>query len=177
MTRVELTVIGRPQPAGSKRAFAVRRDGKPTGKIAVVEDAKRSRPWQALVIDAAHQAAGEELQGPLQLEVDFYVARPAGHYGTGRNRDRLKPSAPPYPATRPDVTKLLRGVEDAITNAGVWHDDAQIVTQIARKRYGHPERAEIAIETIAPAPAPDCPYCAPDELCALCLAAAGLFDA
>lgn len=146
MTALEFTVLGRPQPAGSKRAFAVRRGGALTGKVAVVEDAKRSRPWQALVKAAAHDAIGEHdpLAGPLYLEVTFYIARPAGHYGTGRNAGTVKAGSPRWPAVRPDATKLLRGLEDALTGLA-WRDDAQIVVQLARKRYGLPERAEVLI--------------------------------
>jgi Holliday junction resolvase RusA-like endonuclease len=145
---IEFTVLGRPAPAGSKRAFAVRKGGKPTGQVAVVDDNKRSKPWQELVSSAAAAAVdGAKLDGPLLLEVDFYVARPAGHFGSGRNAGTVRASAPPFPAVRPDVTKLVRGLEDALTGV-VWRDDAQIVTQTVRKRYGWPERAEVSVLTI-----------------------------
>jgi Holliday junction resolvase RusA-like endonuclease len=145
---IEFTVLGRPAPAGSKRAFAVRKGGKPTGQVAVVDDNKRSKPWQELVSSAAAAAVdGAKLDGPLLLEVDFYVARPAGHFGSGRNAGAVRASAPPFPAVRPDVTKLVRGLEDALTGV-VWRDDAQIVTQTVRKRYGWPERAEVSVLTI-----------------------------
>ena len=134
--RLEFTVLGKPQPAGSKRGIPIYRGKKGakqfTGRVAVVDDAKRSKPWQALVSAAAADAlgGGEQLAGPLVLEVDFYVTRPAGHYGSGRNAEVLRAAAPRYPTTRPDVTKLLRGVEDALTSV-VWHDDAQVVEQVA----------------------------------------------
>lgn len=139
-------VLGRPQPAGSKRAFAIRRKGVITG-IAVTDDAKGSRPWKDSVIVAARDAlnGAKPLTGPLQLDVAFYVSRPAGHYGTGRNRHLVKASSPRYPAVRPDATKLLRAVEDAMTEAGVWRDDAQVVAQTVVKYYGSPDRAEIEV--------------------------------
>jgi Holliday junction resolvase RusA-like endonuclease len=145
---IEFTVLGHAQPAGSKRAFAARRGGVPTGRVVVVDDNKRAKPWQELVSSAAAAAVdGARLEGPLLLEVDFYVARPAGHFGRGRNADVVRASAPAFPAVRPDVTKLVRGVEDAMTGI-VWRDDAQVVTQTARKRYGWPERAEVVVQTI-----------------------------
>ena len=60
---------------------------------------------------------------------------------------------------RPDATKLVRAVEDALTGL-VWRDDAQVVIQTVRKRYGHPERAEIFVQEINvmlpdPDPLPD----------------------
>lgn len=152
--RLEFTALGRPQPAGSKQAFAVRRGGKPTGQVAVKESNEaRVRPWQAVVADAALEAlnGAGRLEGPLLLEVDFYLGRPAGHYGTGRNAGVVKASSPAYPIVMPDTTKLLRALEDALTGI-VWRDDAQVVTQVARKRYaaqGAPERAEILVMEVA----------------------------
>jgi Holliday junction resolvase RusA-like endonuclease len=143
---IEFTVLGRAQPAGSKRQVLNRK----TGQTFVVDDNPRSKPWQELVASAAAAAldGARALEGPLLLEVDFYLARPPGHYGTGRNAGNVKDSAPAFPAVRPDATKLLRGLEDALTGL-VWRDDAQVVTQTARKRYGWPERAEVTIMTAA----------------------------
>ena len=154
--RLEFTVLGRPQPAGSKRAFLIRKGGKPAG-VAVTDDAKKSRPWKDSVSAAAHEYLDGRppLTGPLLLEVDFYVARPAGHFGTGRNAGVVRPAAPRFPAVRPDVTKLVRAVEDALTGL-VWRDDAQVVIQTVHKRYGHPERAEVLVQEInAMLPNPD----------------------
>lgn len=82
------------------------------------------------------------LDGPLELLVVFTVPRPKGHYGARG----LRPSAPEYPAVRPDVTKLLRAVEDACTGI-VWRDDAQIIEQHATKRYGEPASAWVRVAT------------------------------
>jgi len=152
MTDLEFEIIGHPQPAGSKRAFAVRQAGQLTGRVAVADDNPRSRSWKNQVAEAAARFAHAQrvdglLAGPLALEVTFTLARPVGHYGSGRNRHRLRPTAPDYPAVRPDVTKLLRGVEDALTGV-LWRDDAQIVTQTASKRYGSPEGARVAVRTL-----------------------------
>lgn len=70
------------------------------------------------------------LTGPLQLDVTFAIARPKGHYG----KRGLLPSAPLFVTVRPDVTKLLRGLEDALTGV-LWRDDAQVVKQHACKVY------------------------------------------
>lgn len=142
---IRFQVLGRAQPAGSKRAFA----NPKTGKMIVTDDNRRSRPWKQEVAAVAYQAmaGGPLLTGPLDLRVVFYVARPRGHYGTGRNADRVRPSAPPYPAVKPDVTKLVRGLEDACTGV-VWRDDAQVVIQRVRKVYGAPERADVEVRQL-----------------------------
>ena len=42
------------------------------------------------------------------------------------------------------MLKLARAVEDAMSGV-VYRDDAQVVTEVLRKRYGEPARAEVAI--------------------------------
>jgi Holliday junction resolvase RusA-like endonuclease len=58
------------------------------------------------------------------------------HYGTGRNAELVKLSAPIFKATAPDSDKLIRLIGDALTIAGVIADDALIVRILAEKRYG-----------------------------------------
>lgn len=144
MTEIAFTVLGRPQTAGSKKAFAHRT----TGRIIVTDDNKRSKPWMQAVAAEAYNHVDELLDGPLELEVTFYLVRPKGHYGSGKNSATVKASAPAFPATRPDTTKLLRAVEDALTGVA-YRDDGQIVDQVARKRFGAPERAEIVVRRAA----------------------------
>jgi len=84
------------------------------------------------------------LEGPLELKLTFYQPRRASHFGSGRNSAKLKPSAPIYPDKRPDLTKLIRAVEDALTGI-VWRDDAQVVMQRAAKLYGEPARVVVSV--------------------------------
>jgi len=50
----------------------------------------------------------------------------------GKNTSRL------IPTTKPDVTNLVKGVEDALTGI-IWHDDAQVAMLKAMSAYGvHP---------------------------------------
>jgi Holliday junction resolvase RusA-like endonuclease len=148
---LQFIVLGRPQPAGSKRAF----QHKTTGRIIVTDQNQRARPWMqdiaAIAHEAMRQTTGKDhpdlLAGPLELEVSFFLTRPKGHYRTGRNAHLLRDAAPRYPVTMPDATKMLRAVEDALKHV-VWHDDAQVVEQACRKRYGTPERCEISIRAL-----------------------------
>lgn len=139
---ITFTAIGQPQPAGSKRAFR----HNVTGRVMVADANVRSKPWQAVVAAAGADAmAGRELlDEPLLVRMVFFAPRPRGHYGTGRNRERLKPSAPLQPATRPDVLKLARGVEDALSGV-CWRDDALIVVEHLEKHYGTPPRVVVEI--------------------------------
>lgn len=139
---IRFTALGIPAPAGSKKGFY----NPKAGRVIITDDSKRSRPWKALVSDAALEAmnGGGLMRGPLSLSVTFFFSRPKGHYGSGSNSNKVRASAPAVPATRPDCTKLLRAVEDAC-NGTVWKDDAQVVDQHVWKRYGEPARAEVAV--------------------------------
>ncbi len=156
MRSIEFTVYGVPMPAGSKKGFY----NAKTKRVIITDASDKSRPWKALVHDAAGQAmrapeanpygfqdpAGylPPLEGPLTLEVTFVLPRPKGHFG----KHGLRPSAPTYPAVRPDTTKLLRGVEDAMQSV-CYDDDAQIVEQVIRKVYGDVPRCEVRVSEIA----------------------------
>lgn len=145
---LQFTVHGLAQSAGSKRAFPFQ---KPDGTLGVrvTDDNKKSKSWQGHVTDVATEAmdGSELLEGPLQLVLLFCVPRPSGHFGTGKNSGVLKDSARPFPTVKPDITKLIRGVEDALTGV-VWRDDAQVVAQAALKVYGEPARVEITVNSM-----------------------------
>lgn len=132
---VSFFVKGKPQPAGSKRAFVIKKAGAYTGRAIVTDANPKARDWK---IDVQHEAqcwVSEPWNCPIRLSLTFTMQRPKSHYRTGQNSHLQKQSAPLYPASKPDATKLCRGVEDAMTGIA-WVDDAQIVTQHVRKRYG-----------------------------------------
>ena len=69
----------------------------------------------------------------VKLSAKFYFQRPKSHYGTGRNAETLRDSAPPEHIQTPDTDKLLRLLCDALTIAGVIVDDRLIVAVVGRK--------------------------------------------
>jgi Holliday junction resolvase RusA-like endonuclease len=148
VTELCFTVHGKAEPAGSKRAFAIKRGGVPTGRVAVVDANPKAKSWQHDVKHSALEAmtgAGLVLvAGPVNVSMTFYTPHPKSHYGTGRNATVLKPSAPRFPTGRPDSLKLARGTEDALTGI-VWRDDAQVVDLDVHKRYGCSRRCEIVV--------------------------------
>jgi Holliday junction resolvase RusA-like endonuclease len=77
----------------------------------------------------------EPFRGAVELRLGFDLQRPVGHFGTGRNAGIVKASAPAWPTVAPDTDKLARCVGDAITDAGLWKDDAQVAVLHAAKRY------------------------------------------
>lgn len=142
-------VEDRPAPQGSKRSY---------GKGRMVEMSKYLKPWRNAVTAAAIERRSEagadgclfEQGVPLALRVTFWHKRPKSHYGTGRNSTRLRDDAPTYVTTTPDLSKLIRSTEDAITASGVWHDDNQVVHHDPWQKYSDTgfEGAEIEIRVV-----------------------------
>lgn len=154
MEPLKFTVIGQPQTAGSKRAFVLRRRGgeiitRANGSpiVNVTDDNAKSKGWRQTVAWSARQAfSGELLRGALSVEFMFYRPRPKGHFRTNGELNKAGAEAP-HPTTKPDVLKLARAAEDALTGV-VWGDDAQIVDERLVKRWGEPARLEVVITTL-----------------------------
>jgi len=145
MKELDFFVPGIPQTAGSKRVFL----NKKTGKPIVTDDCKRGKDWRATVQHFALAATINKtlLEGAIQCDMSFVLLRPKGHYGTGKRKRTLKPSAPMHPTKRPDRGKLARAVEDALTGV-IWRDDAQVVCGDIVKRYGEQPGVHISIKEL-----------------------------
>jgi Holliday junction resolvase RusA-like endonuclease len=138
---ISFIVLGKPEPAGSKRAlpFAGKRGMHPI----VVDANRKAAPWKAHVAATARQAySGPLLQGPLEMSLRFVVVRPGGHYSKATGK--LLPSAPPCPTVKPDLLKLARGVEDALSGV-IYRDDALIVIEHLIKVYGEPASVQVEV--------------------------------
>ena len=130
-------VLGLPAPQGSKTHVG---DGR------MVESSKRVKPWRRQVAAAyADRNFGDMLDGPVSIIVDFYLPRPKAHYGTGRNRGQLRPSAPTRPAVKPDVDKLARAVDQPI-DAAVSYPQASRLGFIGQQ---HDDRAAYCAVLVA----------------------------
>jgi Holliday junction resolvase RusA-like endonuclease len=94
-----------------------------------------------------HMNGEKPLDGPLAVQFVFFLPRPKGHYGTGKNAGKLKPSAPKYHIKKPDCDNLEKFVADCL-NGLVWKDDSQIIKSITEKHYSEQPRTEIIIEVV-----------------------------
>ena len=138
---VHIRVEGIPAPQGSHKAYIVGKVGGPQRAV-IVNDNAKTRPWKDAVRDAArwtvlvdHPQPWTPMSGAVEVVLTCWLPRPKSHYGTGRNTDRLKESAPDYPTVKPDCDKLLRAALDSLGEAGVWADDAQVIEAHSAKRY------------------------------------------
>jgi Holliday junction resolvase RusA-like endonuclease len=133
MARPELAieVYGTPGPQGSKTGFVIKsKNPAARGRVVMKESSDKVKPWRQDVKLAAETAIeGLDwvlLDGPLVVRMVFSFCRPAGHYGSGRNAGVLKASSPLRPAVYPDLSKLVRSTEDALTHT-IWRDDSRVV--------------------------------------------------
>lgn len=133
---VSFRVTGDPQPGGSKRAFVFTPKGGGKPRASVTDDNPDAKPWKAAVAaEAAAAMRGRKIfNQPVKVSMVFRLRRPKGHYGTGRNAATIKASAPAYPDKKPDVLKLARSTEDAMSGI-VYVDDTTTIDLHVTKLY------------------------------------------
>ena len=107
---VTIVAYGTPAPQGSKRHV---------GRGVMVESSKAVKPWREAVKTAALEVMDGRpaLDGPLRVSMVFTVRKPTSAPKSRRT----------WPDRTPDLSKLCRATEDALTEAGVWTDDARVV--------------------------------------------------
>jgi len=134
--QIEIRVWGIPAPQGSKQVR-----GYVAGRAILGESSKAVAPWRVDVRAATqNQYTGAVIDAPISICCTFLFSRPKGHFGTGRNADRLKPSAPRHLTSvrHGDLDKLLRSTFDGLSQSaggGLITDDSLIVQVMADKRY------------------------------------------
>jgi crossover junction endodeoxyribonuclease RusA len=111
---VLIVVYGQPAPQGSKRFLGVK-----GGKGVMVESSKKVRPWRQDVKAAAIAVrnGSAAIDAPVSVRMVFTLAKPT----SAPKRRRT------YAMRKPDLSKLARSTEDALTDAGLLVDDARIV--------------------------------------------------
>ena len=95
------------------------------------------KPWRAQIISMLNRHRPEDWDpsAPISLTATFRLQRPQGHYGTGKNANRLKASAPEFHIVKSDLDKLLRSILDSIEQSGLARGDQQVCSINAAKRW------------------------------------------
>lgn len=133
------------------RAFAKAGCGCPAMVNTIDDNEAELQPWREAVGWAARIAyKGEKLDCLMVMSLVFVKPRPKSHYGTGRNAEVLKDSAPAQPGVKPDTGKLARAVEDALTGV-LYTDDSLLVDTFHSKRYCHRWEPERVLVSLRPA--------------------------
>jgi len=107
---------------------------------------EKGKTWRSDVKDAARKVyCGLPTTSPVIISMEFVMERPKCHFGSGKNSSVLKSSSPTCHIYKPDVLKLSRAVEDALTGI-IWKDDSQIWSETLVKRYGPCAGVEVLID-------------------------------
>lgn len=132
---LRFTAFGTPRPQGSAKAF-VRGN-----RAFITSDNAKLKPYRHTLTQVANEELRKTLpEGPLcprgvpvEVFVLWTLAKP-----------KSKPKRVTQPTCKPDTDKLCRAVLDSLTGVG-YEDDAQVVSLVARKQYGSPERTEVRV--------------------------------
>jgi Holliday junction resolvase RusA-like endonuclease len=129
---LQIVVYGSPAPQGSKRFVGMR-----GGRGVMIESSAKVRPWRQDVKLAAEEAraGAPPLDCALRVSMVFTVPKPKSAPKTRRT----------FPDRKPDLSKLARSTEDALTDAGVLADDARIV-EFVRLAKVYPGEDPAALE-------------------------------
>ena len=132
---IDFTVLGKPEPQGSIRAFMI------GGKPRLTSANAKMKPWRQQVGMMALAArptsdiwAGRHV--PVRVHYIFVLDPPA-----------KMPKGRTAPSVKPDIDKLIRACTDALTGI-IYVDDGQVVECAASKQYGQPTRTVISVEKI-----------------------------
>jgi len=118
---MRIEVRGTPGPQGSKRYV---------GNGRMIESSAKVKPWRQDVKAEAQRLLANykllhgvdwiPLDRPLCVTMVFTLPKPQ----SAPKRRKT------YPDRKPDLSKLIRSTEDALTDAGLWRDDARVVQYV-----------------------------------------------
>lgn len=133
-----IAVIIEGTPIAKKRPRFARR-----GKFVTTYNCQESEEGKFLML--ARQQIPEMIYGPVSVSIAFFMKRPKSHYGTGKNSNNIKQSAPLKHISKPDIDNLQKMVYDCL-NRVAWVDDSCVFEAYCRKEYSDRPRTEITIK-------------------------------
>jgi Holliday junction resolvase RusA-like endonuclease len=138
---IQFRVDGLPQTKGSTKGFAIPNKARPgKHRVVITNDNTKNKGWAALVSAEAQKHRPKALiTGPVDLTLIFYLPIPKS----------LPKSKRTWHIKKPDLSKLTRSVEDALTGI-VWRDDSQIMDSCQRKVYSDTPGVNIIVQAIIP---------------------------
>jgi Holliday junction resolvase RusA-like endonuclease len=139
VSEVRFTAFVKPEPQGSSKAFIVKGQWGKSDRAVITSDNKDLKSFRSEVTREAIRAVAAlnhprpmaAKHVPVSIEIDFYFQKPPS---ISKKRTEM--------VVRPDADKCIRSVLDSCTGV-LFEDDAQVVSIVARKHYGTPERVEV----------------------------------
>jgi len=134
-------VLGEPKAQSRHRHFKM----PGTDHVSTYDPSVKAKDSFISIIH--HDAPKEPWSVPICMELNFYMGRPKGHYGSGKNASVLKASAPEWHTGKPDIDNLAKLVQDAM-NKVFYRDDSLICQIVCRKLYSERPRTEIIVKSL-----------------------------
>lgn len=138
---IRFTIPGPAVPQGRPRLTT-------RGRYPHAYDPQESRRYKLLVGMAARSAMIEQgiapMDGPVMLCVQEFRAIPQS-WSRKKREAALEGSI--FPTTKPDMSNIVKGIEDAM-NGIVWHDDSQVVITRTMKIYDETPRVEVEVKEV-----------------------------
>ena len=135
------TVIGEPRGKQTRTNIIHRGGGKSPF-------AGQRRTTQTIIYEnrvlACFQAAYPDWQpitGPVQLNIKAQLLIPAG---TSKVKRLLMLARKLWPLKKPDLSNILKAVEDGLKGAA-WLDDKQVCVVVMMKQYGEQPRVDVVL--------------------------------
>lgn len=134
MKEFTFRVEGDPKPKGSYRqiinhgkpVFIPMSKGEPVWRRKV--DAAATKEWESQYDD-------DPIETAVSVDITFLMRKP-------KSAKRL------YPTVVPDLDKLIRSTLDAIQDARIYKNDAQVIKLSCRKLYADPDVEPGAVITL-----------------------------
>jgi Holliday junction resolvase RusA-like endonuclease len=115
--------------------------------VVIQDNSERQKPWASIAL-TAQQKGCSIIDGPVEIRLRFVMPRLKSHFRTVKGAPGpVKPNAPLYHTSKPDLDKLIRCVKDALTSVA-WKDDSQVADVTAIKCYGERPGVFISITAI-----------------------------
>ena len=135
---LDVRIFGEPVAQGRARARVFEHAGR--ARVSMYDPAN-ARDWKRTVLGQVLPVKPPApVDGALAMRVTFFLRRP-----------QSLPKREQHPVKRPDLSNLLKAVEDALQGV-VYRDDSQIIRLDVEKRYDPAPGARITVARLLDAP-------------------------
>jgi Holliday junction resolvase RusA-like endonuclease len=141
MSVLRFSVPGAPRGKGRPRFASTPRGGR------TYTDAQTAS-YENLVKLCARQAGAQIIDGPVEMWVAVYLSIPQS---ASKKRKAAMLGGAELPTKKPDLTNVVKSIEDAL-NLIAYRDDSAIVSMHITKHYADEPRVDVVIAALeAPA--------------------------
>jgi len=127
---IEFFASGEPKGQPRARAFAMKRGDK---TLVRMYDPATAEGWKNQIATAARPfILATPPLGPVSLCLYFNFPRPKSHF---RSNGPLRPNAPNWHTSKPDIDNCTKAVMDALKTLGFFKDDSQVCEKQVTKVY------------------------------------------